>query len=57
VTLEDLGAKTAWTMVARFRSLAERDEAISAGFKKPIEGSSDRLVDYLKDTLKEGGSK
>ena len=57
VTLKDLGAKTAWTMVARFRSLAERDEAISAGFKKPIEGSSDRLVDYLKDTLKEGGSK
>jgi uncharacterized protein YndB with AHSA1/START domain len=57
VTLEDLGARTAWTMVARFRSLAERDGAIRAGFRKPIEGSSDRLVDYLKETLKEGGSK
>ena len=48
VTLEDLGPRTAWKMVARFRSVAERDAAISIGFRGPIEDSSDRLVGYLK---------
>lgn len=48
VTLEDLGEQTRWTMVAQFLSVAERDAAAAMGFGKPIEASSDRLVDYLK---------
>jgi uncharacterized protein YndB with AHSA1/START domain len=48
VTLEDLGSRTAWKMVATFRSMAERDAAVSIGFRAPIESSSDRLVEYLK---------
>ena len=48
VTLEDLGSRTAWKMVATFRSMAERDAAVSIGFGAPIESSSDRLVEYLK---------
>jgi len=47
VTLEDMGDRTRWKMVARFHSLAERDAAVAIGFAKPIEASSDRLVDYL----------
>ena len=49
VTLEDLGARTGWRMVARFRSLADRDAAVSIGFSGPIRNSSDRLVEYLKN--------
>jgi uncharacterized protein YndB with AHSA1/START domain len=48
VTLEDMGEQTRWTMVAQFHSVAERDAAVAMGFRKPIEASSDRLVDYLK---------
>jgi uncharacterized protein YndB with AHSA1/START domain len=48
VTLQKMGNRTMWRMVARFRTLAERDAAISLGFGKPIEASSDRLVEYLK---------
>jgi uncharacterized protein YndB with AHSA1/START domain len=48
VTLEDLGSRTAWKMVTTFRSMAERDAAVSIGFRAPIESSSDRLVEYLK---------
>ena len=48
VTLEELGSRTAWKMVATFRSMAERDAAVSIGFRAPIESSSDRLVEYLK---------
>lgn len=47
-TLEELGARTRWTMVAQFRSLAQRDIAMGMGFTSPIEASSDRLTDYLK---------
>jgi uncharacterized protein YndB with AHSA1/START domain len=47
-TLEDLGERTKWTMVARFSSLAERQAALSMGYRTPIEASSNRLVDYLK---------
>ncbi len=47
-TLEDLGARTRWTMVAQFRSLAQRDIAMGMGFTGPIETSSGRLTDYLK---------
>ena len=48
VTFDELGGKTRWTMVARFRSMAERDAAAGFGFSRPIEASSDRLVDHLK---------
>jgi uncharacterized protein YndB with AHSA1/START domain len=48
VTLDDLGGKTRWTMVARFLSLADRDAAAGIGFSYPIEASSDGLVEYLK---------
>ncbi len=47
VTFEDMGRRTMWKMVARFRTLAERDAAISVGFSRPIEASSDRLGEYL----------
>jgi uncharacterized protein YndB with AHSA1/START domain len=50
VALQDMGERTGWKMVARFRSLAERDAAVAMGFTSPIEASSNRLVDYL-DTL------
>jgi len=48
ITLADIGEQTEWTMVARFRSVAERDAAIAMGFSKPIEASNDRLVQYLR---------
>ncbi len=48
VTLQDMGNRTLWEMVARFRTFAERDAAVSLGFSKPIEASNDRLVEYLK---------
>jgi len=51
ITLEDMGDRTMWKMVARFHSTAERDAAIAIGFSKPIEASSDRLVDYLKELI------
>jgi uncharacterized protein YndB with AHSA1/START domain len=47
VTLEDLGARTRWTMEARFASMAERQAARDMGFTGPIEASSERLVAYL----------
>ncbi|CAB3650300.1 hypothetical protein LMG24238_01105 [Paraburkholderia sediminicola] len=52
VTLNDLGERTAWEMVARFESIEDRDAAVAFGFNKPIEASSDRLVKYL-ETFKE----
>ena len=48
VTLEALGSQTEWTMVARFQSFSDREAALAIGFTKPIEASSDRLVEYLK---------
>ncbi len=48
VTLDDLGGKTRWTMVARFLSLEDRDRAVGFGFSRPIETSNDSLAEYLK---------
>ena len=48
VTLDEVGAKTRWTMVARFASIAEREAAIAMGFSRPIEASSERLVQHLQ---------
>jgi uncharacterized protein YndB with AHSA1/START domain len=53
VTLEDIGGRTRWKMVARFISIAKRDEAVGLGFSKPIELSGDRLVDYLEKLREE----
>jgi hypothetical protein len=35
-------------MVARFRSLKDREVALAMGFAKPIEASNDRFAEYLK---------
>lgn len=48
VTLEDMGARTRWEMVARFDSITERDAALSMGFITPIAASNDSLVNYLR---------
>jgi uncharacterized protein YndB with AHSA1/START domain len=48
VTLDEQGRKTRWNIVARFQTLAERDAAVSMGFSKPIEASSEGLVEHLK---------
>lgn len=48
VSLEDMGERTGWNMVARFDSISERDAALAMGFVGPIAASNDRLVDYLR---------
>ena len=48
VSLEDMGERTGWKMVARFDSISERDAALAMGFIAPIAASNDRLVDYLR---------
>jgi len=48
VSLEDMGERTGWKMVARFDSIPERDAALAMGFIGPIAASNDRLVDYLR---------
>jgi uncharacterized protein YndB with AHSA1/START domain len=48
ITLEDLGPKTRWTMVARFRSLSDREAALAMGYTGPIEASSEQLTRYLE---------
>jgi uncharacterized protein YndB with AHSA1/START domain len=55
VTLEDLGDTTKWMLVSRFDSLADREAAVAFGFTHPIEASSDRLVQYLKNLCQERG--
>jgi uncharacterized protein YndB with AHSA1/START domain len=52
VTLEEAGAKTKWTLVARFDSLAERDVAVKNGFATVITQGSEKLNDIVK-TLSE----
>lgn len=48
VTLEDLGDKTKWKLVARFNSIAERDMSVQMGFAQMIEVGSERLNDVVK---------
>ena len=48
ITLEELAEQTRWTMVARFRSLADREAALALGYSGPIEASSERLDAYLE---------
>jgi uncharacterized protein YndB with AHSA1/START domain len=53
VTLDDLGGRTRWRMVAEFNSPAECEAAVAIGFSRPIEASNLRLVEYLK-TMQSG---
>jgi uncharacterized protein YndB with AHSA1/START domain len=48
VSLEDMGERTRWKMVARFDSISERDAALAMGFVGPIAASNDHLVGYLR---------
>ena len=48
VTLEEAGAKTKWTLVARFDSLAERDIAVKKGFSSVITEGSEKLNEIVK---------
>lgn len=48
ITLDEVGQKTRFTMLARWNSLAEREAALAMGYTRPIEASQERLVDYLQ---------
>ena len=48
VTLEEVDGKTRCTMLARFTSMARREQAVGMGYSRPIEMSHDRLTEYLK---------
>lgn len=48
LTLDDLGGKTRWTMVARFSSMADRETALEMGYTKPIAASAEHLTEYLQ---------
>jgi uncharacterized protein YndB with AHSA1/START domain len=48
VTLEDLGAKTKWRMVARFNSIAERDVAQLTGFAHVLAEGTERFNEVAK---------
>jgi uncharacterized protein YndB with AHSA1/START domain len=52
-TLEDLGDSTRCILLARFRSLADRDAAVVHGFTGPLEASHDRLARHLQTFAKE----
>lgn len=54
VTLEDLGEKTKWTLVARFNSVAERDIVAKTAFARIITEGSEKLNDIVK-ALAAGG--
>ena len=51
VTLEDLGAKTKWTLVAEFDSIAQRDEVARTGFASIISEGAEKLNDIVKGLL------
>ncbi len=48
VTLEDLGDKTRWKLVALFRSLAEREQAADSGFTGVITEGCEKFNDLVK---------
>jgi uncharacterized protein YndB with AHSA1/START domain len=47
VTLEEQGAQTKWTLVARFDSMSDRDISAGMGFGKMIGMGADRLAEHL----------
>jgi uncharacterized protein YndB with AHSA1/START domain len=48
VTLEEVGKKTKWKLVARFASMADRELANSIGFAGAIAEGNDKLAELLK---------
>ena len=48
VTLDELGNRTKWTLVARFDSFADRDLSVQMGFARMIEQGSEKLDDLVK---------
>lgn len=48
VTLEDLGDKTKWKLVARFNSIAERDMSVQMGFALMVEEGCTRLNELVE---------
>lgn len=48
ITLEERGAQTKWTLVARFDSIAERDITANMGFGQMISMGLERLAEHLK---------
>jgi uncharacterized protein YndB with AHSA1/START domain len=48
VTLEDLGGRTKWTMVAKFKSIHDRDIAVGMGFGQMVAQGVERLAEHLK---------
>jgi uncharacterized protein YndB with AHSA1/START domain len=48
VTLEALGVRTRWTLVARFNSVAERDISAKMGFGHMISQGAERMAEHLK---------
>lgn len=56
VTLEDAGAQTRWKLVARFDSIADRDQAVANGFARVIEAGSETLNEMLRALARAAGS-
>jgi uncharacterized protein YndB with AHSA1/START domain len=52
LTLDEIGARTRWMMVARFLSLEDRDAALGYGFSGPIDASANGLAIYLARLLR-----
>jgi uncharacterized protein YndB with AHSA1/START domain len=48
VTLEDQGNQTAWKLVVRFNSIAERDLTVKMGFAQMVSEGCERLNDLVK---------
>lgn len=48
VTLDEVGGRTKWTLVARFDSFEDRDTSVKMGFARMIEQGSEKLDDLVK---------
>lgn len=48
VTLDENGGRTEWKLVARFNSIADRDQAVGMGFSETISAGFDQLDALLK---------
>jgi uncharacterized protein YndB with AHSA1/START domain len=49
VTLEEVGRRTRWTLVTRFRSIAERDAALGIGFTEVLAEGTDKVAAILRE--------
>jgi len=48
VTLEEAGRKTRWELVTRFRSFADRDDAVRIGFTRVLGEGTEKFNDLVK---------